>query len=99
MAYKDNYPNGYKSGYSSWDDPDRKDYSPSGEERGRRSAMAASEERDRVMSDYEAGRERERQHQQRIQEQREREEWKEHQSREKSAEHMKMYTESINYIF
>ena len=33
MAYNDNYPNGYKSGYSSADDPDRKDYSPQGLER------------------------------------------------------------------
>ena len=38
MAYSDNYPNGYKSGYDSWDDPDRKDYSPYGEERARREA-------------------------------------------------------------
>ena len=28
MAYSDNYPNGYKSGYSSADDPDRKNYNP-----------------------------------------------------------------------
>ena len=28
MAYNDNYPNGYKSGYNSWDDPDRKINSP-----------------------------------------------------------------------
>lgn len=40
MAYIDNYPNGYKSGYSSADDPDRKDYSPYGLERQQRDAMA-----------------------------------------------------------
>ena len=28
MAYNDNYPNGYKSGYNSWDDPDRTINSP-----------------------------------------------------------------------
>ena len=28
MAYNDNYPNGYKSGYNSWDDPDRTISSP-----------------------------------------------------------------------
>lgn len=46
MEYRDNYTNGYKSGYSSADDPDRKDYSPYGVERAQRSAMAASEARD-----------------------------------------------------
>lgn len=38
MEYRDNYPNGYKEGYDSWDDPDRKDYSPYGVERARREA-------------------------------------------------------------
>lgn len=28
MAYNDNYPNGYKSGHNSWDDPDRTINSP-----------------------------------------------------------------------
>lgn len=28
MAYNDNYPNGYKSGYNSWDDPERTISSP-----------------------------------------------------------------------
>ena len=75
MAYSDNYPNGYKSGYDSWDDPDRKDYSPSGWDRAQRNAMYESSERDRVMSDYEAGLERQRRNQERRQAERDREEF------------------------
>ena len=36
MAYADKYPNGYKNGYSSTDDPERKDNSPYGLERAKR---------------------------------------------------------------
>ena len=52
MAYIDNYSNGYKSGYSSADDPERRDYSPSGVEAQQRDALAASAERERRMSEY-----------------------------------------------
>lgn len=87
MAYSDNYPNGYKSGYSSADDPDRYNYSPMGVERERRDAFASSNERDRVMSDYEAGLERERRARERREQERAREEWvrqeRERASREK----------------
>lgn len=43
MAYIDNYPNGYKSGYSSADDPERKDYSPYGLERQTRGILEETE--------------------------------------------------------
>lgn len=59
MAYIDNYSNGYKSGYSSADDPERRDYSPSGVEAQQRDALAESYERERRMSEYQAGLDRE----------------------------------------
>lgn len=46
MEYKDNFPNSWKSGYSSSDDPDRVDYSPAGWENSRREGMRRSEERE-----------------------------------------------------
>lgn len=42
MAHSDNYPNGYKDGYDSWDDPDRKNYSPYAVEMARRNAYDSS---------------------------------------------------------
>lgn len=54
MAYIDNYPNGYKSGYSSADDPERKDYSPYGLERQTRGILEETEKRE-----YEAKRNQE----------------------------------------
>ena len=98
MAYSDNYPNGYKSGYSSADDPGRRDYSPSGVASQQRDALAASYERERKMSEYNAGVERERQRQQRLQEQQEMEESKRQQEMKQSDEHMKMYIESVKYV-
>lgn len=58
MAYSDNYPNGYKSGYSSADDPDRKDYSPYGEERARRGAGSGIYEKTSVEKYWEGVRQR-----------------------------------------
>ena len=98
MAYKDNYPNGYKSGYSSADDPERKDYSPLGVEGQQRNALSESFERERKMSEYNAGVEMERQRQQRLQEQYEREESQRQQERNRSNEHREMYIESIKYL-
>ena len=98
MAYNDNYPNGYKSGYNSWDDPDRKDYSPSGWDRSQRSAMAASEERERSMAEYNSGIERERKRQQRLQEQRDMDEDRRIRERQQMDEHIKMYTKSISHL-
>lgn len=98
MAYSDNYPNGYKSGYSSADDPNRVNYSPMGVESARRSAMAASDERERRMSEYNSGIEREKQRQQRLQQQREREEWEQKQERIRAEEHIDMHVKSIQYL-
>lgn len=61
MAYIDNYPNGYKSGYSSADDPERKDYSPYGLERQTRGILEETEKRE-----YEAQRNQEYLDKQRI---------------------------------
>ena len=43
MAYIDKYPNGYKDGYSSSDDPERKDNSPYGLERAQREILGREE--------------------------------------------------------
>ena len=98
MAYVDNYSNGYKSGYSSADDPERKDYSPSGVEAQQRDALASSYERERRMSEYQAGLDTEQRARERREAEREREAWKmsqfEREGRERVAERRK----AINII-
>lgn len=76
MAYIDNYSNGYKSGYSSVDDPERKDYSPLGVEGQQRNALAESQERERRMSEYQAGLDRERRIQDKQRLEQQKEEWR-----------------------
>lgn len=98
MAYIDNYSNGYKSGYSSAQDPERKNYSSLGVKGQQRDALAESQERERRMSEYQAGldtEQRNRDHQ-RLEQQKE--EWKmtqiEREGKEKIAERRK----AINLI-
>ena len=98
MAYSDNYPNGYKSGYSSADDYDRKDYSPMGVEGARRDAMAASMERDRRMSEYNAGLEREKERQRKIQQKYEMEEAQKQRERQIESENREMYITAVKYL-
>lgn len=98
MAYKDNYPNGYKSGYSSADDPERKDYSDLGVEAQRRDALADSYERERRMSEYEAGLEKERQREQKIQQQYEKEEMEKQRLRKNAQETSEKYVDSIKHL-
>ena len=76
MAYIDNYSNGYKSGYSSADDPERKDYSPAGVEAQQRNALAESYERERRMSEYQAGLDNERRNREKVEAEQRRQEWK-----------------------
>ena len=86
MAYSDNYPNGHKSGYSSADDPDRIDYSPYGVEHAQRNAMFESAERERRMSDYNDGLDRERKNREKREAERARETYAMEQAEKKSIE-------------
>ena len=88
MAYSDNYPNGYKSGYSSWDDPDRRDYSPYGAERARREAGSGIHDTGESAVDWNRARER------RIEEKRVQEEY----DREQSEEANERRYEVIQFI-
>lgn len=98
MAYIDNYSNGYKSGYSSADDPERKDYSPLGVEGQQRDALAGSQERERRMSEYQAGLDREQRNRYKQQLEQQKEDWImaqiEREGREQVAERRK----AINLI-
>jgi len=98
MAYIDNYSNGYKSGYSSADDPERKDYSPSGVEAQQRDALAESYERERRMSEYQAGLDREQRARERREAEREREEWKMSQIEREGREQVAERRKAINLI-
>ena len=98
MAYIDNYPNGHKSGYSSADDPERKDYSPLGVDGQQRDALAESYEKERRMSEYQAGIDRERRNREKQQLEQQKEDWRmaqiEREGREQVAERRK----AINLI-
>ena len=98
MAYIDNYSNGYKSGYSSADDPERRDYSPSGVEAQLRDALAASAERERRMSEYQAGLDREQEARERREAERAREEWKMSQIEREGREQVAERRKAINLI-
>lgn len=98
MAYIDNYPNGYKDGYSSADDPERRDYSPSGVEAQLRDALAASAERERRMSEYQAGLDREQEARERREAERAREEWKMFQIEREGREQVAERRKAINLI-
>ena len=98
MAYIDNYSNGYKSGYSSSDDPERKDYSPSGVEAQRRNALAESYERERRRSKYQAGLDGEQRERERREAEREREEWKMSQIEREGREQVAERRKAINLI-
>ena len=98
MAYIDNYPNGYKDGYSSADDPERRDYSPSGVEAQLRDALAESYERERRMSEYQAGLDREQEARERREAERAREEWKMSQIEREGREQVAERRKAINLI-
>ncbi len=98
MAYIDNYPNGYKDGYSSADDPERRDYSPSGVEAQLRDALAARAERERRMSEYQAGLDREQEARERREAERAREEWKMSQIEREGREQVAERRKAINLI-
>ena len=98
MAYIDNYSNGYKSGYSSADDPERRDYSPSGVEAQQRDALAESYERERRMSEYQAGLDREQGARERREAERAREEWKMSQIEREGREQVAERRKAINLI-
>ena len=98
MAYIDNYPNGYKSGYSSADDPERRDYSPSGVEAQLRDALAASAERERRMSEYQAGLDREQRNRDKQQLEQQKEDWRMSQIEREGREQVAERRKAINLI-
>lgn len=98
MAYIDNYSNGYKSGYSSADDPERKNYSPSAVEGQQRDALAESYERERRMSEYQEGLDKEQRILEKIEAEQRREEWKMSQIEKEGREHVAQRREAIRLI-
>ena len=98
MAYIDNYPNGYKSGYSSADDPERRDYSPSGVEAQQRDALAESYERKRRMSEYQAGLDREQRNRDKQQLEQQKEDWRMSQIEREGREQVAERRKAINLI-
>ena len=98
MAYIDNYPNGYKSGYSSADDPERRDYSPSGVEAQQRYALAESYERERRMSEYQAGLDREQRNRDKQQLEQQKEDWRMSQIEREGREQVAERRKAINLI-
>ena len=98
MAYIDNYPNGYKSGYSSADDPERRDYSPSGVEAQQRDALAESYERERRMSEYQAGLDREQRNRDKQQLEQQKEAWRMSQIEREGREQVAERRKAINLI-
>jgi len=73
FEYKDKYQNGYKSGYSAADDPERKNYSPLAVDGQLRDALAGSYEREREMAEYQRGLEKEKRYYEKIAQQQQRE--------------------------
>ena len=98
MAYIDNYPNGYKYGYSSADDPERRDYSPSGVEAQQRDALAESYERERRMSEYQAGLDREQRNRDKQQLEQQKEDWRMSQIEREGREQVAERRKAINLI-
>lgn len=98
MAYIDNYSNGYKSGYSSADDTERKDYSSLGVEGQQRDAFANSVERERRMSEYQAGLDREQRIYEQQQLEQQKEDWKMFQIEQESREQVAERRTAINII-
>lgn len=98
MAYIDNYSNGYKSGYSSADDPERRDYSPSGVEAQQRDALAESYERERRMSEYQAGLDREQRNRDKQQLEQQKEDWRMSQIEREGREQVAERRKAINLI-
>ena len=98
MAYIDNYPNGYKDGYSSADDPERRDYSPSGVEAQQRDALAESYERERRMSEYQAGLDREQRNRDKQQLEQQKEDWRMSQIEREGREQVAERRKAINLI-
>ena len=98
MAYIDNYLNGYKSGYSSADDPERRDYSPSGVEAQQRDALAESYERERRMSEYQAGLDREQKNRDKQQLEQQKEDWRMSQIEREGREQVAERRKAINLI-
>ena len=98
MAYIDNYPNGYKDGYSSADDPERRDYSPSGVEAQLRDALAASAESERRTSEYQAGLDREQRNRDKQQLEQQKEDWRMSQIEREGREQVAERRKAINLI-
>lgn len=98
MAYIDNYSNGYKSGYSSVDDPERKNYSPLGVEGQQRDALAESQERERRMSEYQAGLDKEQRNRDNQRLEQQKEDWRMAQIEQEGREQVAERRKAINLI-
>lgn len=98
MAYIDNYTNGYKSGYSSTDDPERKDYSSYGVESQQRDALSESFERERKMAEYQDGLDKEQRNRDKIESQQRQEEWKMSEIERQGREYVAQRREAIKII-
>lgn len=69
MANENNYPNGWKDGWAI--DHAEESYSPYAAERAQRNAFADSEERERRMSEYQAGLDKEQRYREKIEDKKE----------------------------
>lgn len=98
MAYIDDYTNGYKSGYSSADDPERKDYSSYGVEAQQRDALAESFERERKMAEYQYGLDKEKRNREKIEAQQRKEEWRMSEIERQGREYVAQRREAIRII-
>lgn len=93
MAYADNYPNGFKDGYSSSDDPDRRDFSPSGAKERQINAMIEDYNRRAAEERYQAGVDRMKSYRDKLRAEKEREEFRiaemEREAKEEAAQRRK----------
>lgn len=91
------YPNGWKDGYSSADHATQS-YSPYAAERAQRDAMYSSSERDRRMSEYQEGLEREKRYREKIAAERARQDWIMEQKINKAREQSEQRSEAVKLI-
>ena len=99
MGYKDNYPNGWKDGYSSADDPDLVDYSPNGWERAQREGMRRSEEREYEESRRRQIEENDRRRREKIEAEQAKIEWQRLQFEKSVEESIELREKAVSIIF
>ena len=97
MANEQNFPNGWKDGYSSADHA-TESYSPYAAERKQREALGRSEERERRMSEYNSGLAREQARYEKQQSERAKVEWQNVEREREARRHISQRREAINII-